>query len=237
MLSKKTLICLLVLSALQGNKAYAFPNFPGGRLAVELGLNYSTFDYHQELFYIWEDVNWRTVYSGGLYCELPITPKLSVAPGLRFLQYGDRVEVDYMESDQTVVTSWSGHFDMTQNYLALPVRIRIYPTVGRNIYLIGGPEFGYLLSAHAKNKLIINETFISDTSIVTYDNAKQEITDDLNRFHLSIGAGIGYRIPIGIHAGLTEIRYSRGLLGSAKPDRWFSDWKVQGFEFLVGFIW
>ena len=68
-------------------------------------------------------------------------------------------------------------------------------------------------------------------------SAYDDIRRDLQSTNVTLDAGAGFEFPMENHVGIAQIRYTHGVTGVAKKDKWFSDWKTRGVEALTGVRW
>ncbi len=119
--------------------------------------------------------------------------KFTLQTGLRFLSY----------RNEETVHGPDGLFDrfrLTQYHLVLPMRLRY--TLFRNVFVMAGPEVGFLLRA-------TSESEIYDVLTIQRSN----ITDSMNRFHLGWTAGAGYAFRVGGRRLYLQALYGRSLTG------------------------
>ena len=199
----------------------ASPALARVRPGIELGMNVSTLDYYEEL--PWWNNGWRPSFTGGVVVEFPFGDRVALTTGLRYAQQGNRVEVNLTGPPALV-----GEFRIMQNYLAVPVRFEVHPFPATGFFLAVGPEVGFLLSGRAVSEYTSSGVPFKET---------QDIGNILEEVNVAIDVGAGYSFPFVGHLGIVEARYSQGITSAAKKDRWFSDWKNKGVEFLAGIRW
>ncbi|NOT34769.1 MAG: PorT family protein [Candidatus Eisenbacteria bacterium] len=195
------------------------------RAGVEIGVNLSSLSYDDDdhfLLSYW-DRDWSNSLTGGVSLDVTLRARLGLETGLRYIRQGNRVEYDTGPIGPRAV----GKFRIVQDYLSIPVRLAYRPFASRRLCFSLGPEIALLLSG----RLIVEESMPEERS---EDN---NIKDDLDSSNLSLNAGAGLEFPVENHVGVLSLRYSHGLTGVAKEDRWFSDWKTRGVELLVGMQW
>lgn len=192
------------------------------RPGIELGMNVSTLDYYDEL--PWWDNGWRPSFTGGVVVEFPFGDRVALTTGLRYVQQGNRVEVNLMGPPALV-----GEFRIVQNYLAVPAWFEFRPFPAPGFFLAVGPEVGFLLSGRAESEFTISGS--------PQFRETQDIESSLEDVNIAIDAGAGFSFPFAGHVGIIQARYSQGVTSAAKKDQWFSDWKNKGAEFLGGMRW
>ena len=184
------------------------------RPVVEGGVNASTLDYDQPLGYGRD--GWRLSFTVGASVEVPLSERIRLAPGLRYVQKGNR------RSDRFV---YPIQYQIVQNYLALPVALRMTPFRSRSIALSIGPEVGFLVSAHSAHRA---GPFIGSSD---------DIRDDLENIDVALDVGAEYAFPIENHEGLVRFRYSHGLTDVAKEGHWVTGFSTRGLEWTLGLRW
>lgn len=200
------------------------PAWAGVRTGVELGVNTASLSYDDDsgFPFIYWDRHWRSSFTGGVTLEVPLQDRFALTTGLRYVQEGNRVELD-MRPDY----NFTEKFCVVQHYLSLPVRATWRPSPSRRFFAALGPEVALLLSGR-----IVVEA-------VSPPNGARgaDVTDDLNRVLLAMDAEAGTEFPFGGHTGVLTVRYAHGLTAAAKKDHWVSGWKTRGVECLLGARW
>jgi hypothetical protein len=201
------------------------------RPGVEIGANLSSLRYDDVPDYLadlWHR-RWKTSVTGGASLQIPLRGRLALATGLRYVQQGNRVQYDtFVPGFGRVV----GEFRVLQDYLAVPALLECRPLPSRRFFFTLGPEIGFLVSA----RIVTEQTLFSGGPPLTSSETRS-ITSDLDRTNLSLNGGMGLEFPMGVHVGVTSLRYSRGLTGVTRPNAWVTDWKTHGVEWSVGMRW
>ncbi|MDM1555073.1 porin family protein [Chryseobacterium indologenes] len=152
------------------------------RFGVKAGLNVSTVSNY--------NANSKAGFYGGLFATIPVAQDFSVQPEVLYSGMGAKSKYD--SSDK-----------INLDYIAVPVMFQ-YNALP-NLYLEAGPQFGFLVSAKAKD-----------------NNGSLDIKDGLKTFDFGLGLGAGYYFTpnIGVNvryvAGLTDIVKDRIGGDSAK---------------------
>jgi hypothetical protein len=138
---------------------------------------------------------------GGVSAEFGLSRALSLAPGLRFNQKG-------LIADFTFFNYGPIHTNLTQNYLEIPLYLRYRITdFGPQLYILGGPSIGYLLSAP------------SNTNMQSQDLSTMDVKADYTKFDSALELGISTRMPISQQLGVSiTALYSYGLVKIDKRD-------------------
>ncbi len=149
----------------------------------------------------------------GLNIDFKITEEvlLSFQPG--FAQAGAKLA--YVDSDNLYQDSLTIDIDA----LVLPVLINIISD-NKRFYFSSGLEFGYQLQS---------------TASTSSDNI--DISEELNKFNLSVNFGLSYLIPIGKTFLFIEARYSQGLINltnSQNEDSFVPRVKTSGLKLRLG---
>jgi hypothetical protein len=140
----------VVLSAL-ALASFSAPARAGARFGLEVGANVSSLRYTDANGIIsafgW-DPGWRASFTGGASVEFPWRRTVSVMTGLRYVQQGDKVEF----GTSPPVSSLTGEFRISQNYLAVPLLLAFRPFPSPRCFLAAGPEGAVLLSGKASTE-------------------------------------------------------------------------------------
>lgn len=133
----------------------------------------------------------------------------------------------------TIVENFVGLIDIeltnTYDYLSVPVFLKMkFFNSEAKPFLILGPEFSYLLSAHQK--------FDADIMVVDLDTTliDADIKDDVQTFEWALNFGLGLEFPISSHHGFIEGRYGLGLTPFNKEGE--ENYKNNVFYLNLGFI-
>src|SRR5215831_13488903 len=195
----------------------AVPSQAKVRPGVELGANVSSlkFDDMDSVPLNYWDTSSHASFTGGLTFEIPFADRLAIQTGLRYVQQGNRVHYD----DGTLRAT----FRFAQDYVSVPVLLgmRLLPSDRFSISI--GPEVSFLVAAN----VITEENSLAPST-------SQSIRHDIQSTNVLLDVAAGYDFPLQRRTGTVGVRYTRGLTGVAKQDRWVSDWKTQGIEALVG---
>lgn len=215
----------VVLSAL-ALASFSAPARAGARFGLEVGANVSSLRYTDANGIIsafgW-DPGWRASFTGGASVEFPWRRTVSVMTGLRYVQQGDKVEF----GTSGPVSSLTGEFRISQNYLAVPLLLAFRPFPSPRCFLAAGPEGAVLLSGKASTEF----------SSGGLPSDSHSITHNLKPANLSLDAEAGLEFPAEGHAGLVILRYTHGLIDTQEKNDWAIAWKTRGVEALVGMRW
>ena len=189
------------------------------RPGIEVGLNYSSFNYyHLDVVpATYWDPGWRPSFTGGATLQVPIRGRLDLVTGVRYVQQGNRVKFD----DGFL----KGEFRIYADYISVPALLTYYPMPQRRFFVSLGPEVGLLVSAYT----------IFDFPLLgsAYANDK----NNLESTNVVVDGSAEYEFPVENHTGLVSLRYAHGLSGIAKNGHWLTDWDTRGVEMLLGMRW
>lgn len=193
------------------------------RPGVEVGLNYSSFNYYHrdQVPATYWDPGWRPSFTGGATLQVPIRGRFDLVTGVRYVQQGNRVRFD--DGQGTL----KGEFRMYLDYVSVPALLTYYPMAKRRFFVSLGPEIGLLVSAYT----ILEYTV--PPLVAQYVNDKQQ----LERTNVTVDGSAGYEFPVENHVGVVSLRYARGVTGVAKNKDWLTDWDTRGIELSVGMRW
>lgn len=195
------------------------------RFGVEVGSNVAWLEYDEELS-PW-DTGWRPLLLAGATVQFPLRGPFAITTGLRYVQKGNHVDIDTGAGPVQLI----GEFQVTQDYVTIPVWIELRPR-GSELALSLGPELGMLTGARLEGELRLisggTATLIEDSD---------DIEDDLDGMDLALVFGATHEFPFAGRSGVINLRYSHGLVGVAKEDRWSSDWQTRGVEASLGLRW
>ncbi len=214
-----TLVAALVLTL-------AAPAHAKVRLGLELGANLSSLGYeHLEDFSFitdYWDPGWRMTLAGGVSLEVPVSSRFSFLTGLRYVEQGNRVKIDF-----PAPFALTGEFRIAQHYLAVPALVAVRPFRSQRIMLAAGPEGAWLM----------NGKMYMETSPPDLSGSSRSITKNLKPANLSLDAQAGFEFPAARHAKSVTLRYTHGLIDVQRKQDWGVAWKTRGVEGLVGMRW
>jgi hypothetical protein len=210
---------------------------PRVRVGLEAGLNQSNVNWTSESD-VWPtcETTYRPAWSAGVTLDVPLTPKLSLATGVRYVEY------------RSLGFFGRPGFDWHQvwRYVAIPVQVRMRPFPVRGVFLGLGPEAGYLLAAEGYwhhdivGPLSLQQvdaavarpmaTIFPGAGTVSFNSH-----DAYSRWNCALAGSIGYEFPVGNHVGLVAARYTHGLVDIAKSN--YVKRSTRGFELLLGGRW
>lgn len=168
-------------------------------------------------------------FSGGIVCSVNETVRMRA--GIRFHKMGNKVNFDGYYYDpiydliqfipvDSVKRQIDGYFKQNQYYLSIPISADIF-LKRLPVYVLGGCELGYLLSASSVEKEIVDGIAYPENF---YDRDK-----NLYRpLDFSLHAGSGVRLAVSSLFDLdVQLVYSAGLFIINNPDDWWTDFKTR----------
>ncbi len=192
-------------------------------ISLSAGLNFTNLNYNN-LFYIWEDTQYKFNYNFATLAEYQMAPALSIQTGLRYSVISNKVNIDPDIYDSSLPEDYvkQDYFNMSHRYIYSPLLVKYSFHSFINPYLLTGLEFGYLLSASS-------ESHFSDNSVMESDHLNQ-----LNRLNIAFDFGIGFEKKINSYNYFVSFLYSHGLLDIPKKDDWLMTWKSKEFYTMFG---
>jgi len=189
-------------------------------------------------------------WSAGATLDVPIGRRFSLATGLRYIEYGDRMEVTITStapSPQSV--RFKSH--TTWRYVAVPVLVRFRPLASRGWFVEAGPEAGYLAGAGQSTSIDeIPPLTLAHPGAAGPQGARARVrpaaaifeqvgTFDAirpyRRWNVSVAGGTGWELPWRGHTALVGARYTHGLADIAKSSVLVR--RTRGMELLAGWRW
>ncbi len=163
-------------------------NGQGTRWGISGAISFHRFDYVDPLPW-WEESS-QSFPAIGVYMEWPmhfiegpLGNILRFNTGLRYARLASKVDFALVLGDED--QEFTGAFRINQHYLLLPAQLELF--LGRApVYLMAGPEVGFLLTAGR-----ISETFTPEEF---RDRRSQTISRDLKRVSVFLYGGAGVRL-------------------------------------------
>ncbi|WP_312766360.1 porin family protein [Epilithonimonas sp.] len=153
----------------------------------------------------YEDSKSKAGFYGGVFMNAPLSEMFSIQPEVLYSQLGSKVT--QVSSGTILGTNYTNRTSASLNldYITVPVMFQFHATP--NFYLEAGPEFGFLVSAKAKD---FASTTVSGGETTT-TNESGDIKDNFSGFNMGAGLGLGFNFTenFGINAryvaGFTDI--------------------------------
>jgi hypothetical protein len=185
---------------------------------------------------------YRPAWSAGLTLDVPLTAKIALATGLRYVEYGEPLAISIVSVDGGA--SFERH--LVWRYLAVPARVRVRPFPLPGLYLAAGPEAGYLLTAWHQDRFTSAPVPMSSPPEIAAVRPQSGIFEDVgsffadprgaySRWNLALSGALGWEVPLAGHSAHVEARYTHGLLDIAKSET--VKRSTRGLELLAGWRW
>jgi len=201
----------------------------GVRPGIQLGINYVSLNYEDPMD-VWEP-GWRVGYSAGGFIEIPLATNFSLQPGLRYVQLGNKVDVDIGSEQQE--GRLCGEFKIIQNYLSVPILFKVNLHRSPTLFLLAGPEMGFLMSARSKESETIE---FESPSFREERSTDEDISENLESSNISLNAGLGIEFEVAAHSLHIQLQYSHGLTETAKEESWITNWKTREIRTSIGYL-
>ena len=213
----------------------------GVRVGLEAGLNQSKASLSTDLNLPDFEPAYRPAWSAGATLDVPCSARLSLAAGLRYVEYGD-LDV------ATLVTIGGGaryERHLVWRYLSVPVQVRLRPFPARGVFLGFGPDVGYLLTTWHQDDFRVSPSPGPSRAGAAARPAGQIFEDvgtffadprgAYSRWNLALAGGGGCEFPLARHTGIIEARYTHGLVDIARSQ--VLKRSTRGIELLLGTGW
>ncbi len=148
----------------------------------------------------------RTGFHAGVYLVQPLTPRLSVEPGLYYSTKG--VKVSQRLLDDTMVgglLNVKASIANVSHYLDMPVMLKY--TISEGFHIYGGPQVSYLLENKVRAEAGLLGFSVGHTV---------PVDPGLRKWDVALAAGLGYEFNNGLNLragydhGLTTLDEGRG---------------------------
>lgn len=209
------------------------------RFGAEAGVSYGQLSQDREQTFLPVDLDDgpRVEPTAGLLVHWAFHGPWGLTSGLRYTRYADGLSFDFevVGVSRQHITS-----ENALDYLLIPARIELAPFAGGRFGVSFGPEFGYLIQA--RRTLTIEDLPLPPPAP---GKTSAEIFEDVDgfddpdrtyeRFDVRVTAGVLCNVPLGVHLGRVEARYTYGLTDTHKAD--LVTQRTRGFDFTVGMVW
>ena len=196
-----------------------------------------------EAIYANKDYQFKNGFHVGGFVEFVITDQFSFQPELLLSFQGSKYESNDTEYKplpgfdqfETVTNTTT---NLTTAYINIPLMAKYY--VSEKLYLMVGPQVGYLVGAKSKSEGFAINAFAIFTppktiKTLTIIDSDTDVKESFKSFNLSAGAGAGYFFTENIFA---EARYNRGLSNDSQMVRFFNidpDAKASAIQISLGY--
>ena len=204
---KKRILALAFLSALMAGQVYAQsttstsvnPKGNPGGIYIKGGVNFSNISTSNDGSY--RDGNMLTTFNAGVVADLPLSPLLSIQPGLVLNGKGAKVSHYYTVGGDVAA---SDNLKMNPLYLELPVNVvvKLPVTTGTNFFIGAGPYGALGIGGKYKATATVAGASGETTRNIKYGSSND---DDLRRFDYGVNALAGVeidRVMLGVNYGL-----------------------------------
>jgi|SRR5690554_128354 len=157
------------------------------RLGAKGGVNFATFNGDNL-----GDIKSRTGFHIGGLVEIPVTEKFSVQPEILYSAQG----AEYKDSGREGGVNYSYEYKNKLDYISVPVMAKFYVIDG--LAIEAGPQVSFLTSSKSEYEGTLGDVTVSGESDL----------EDVSKVDFSLGAGVSYRLPVGVFFGA---RYNFGL--------------------------
>lgn len=201
------------------------------QIGANVGASYSTFSLKS-----FEDQpgidEFQYGYTPGIFVSIPIeysfNGPLALQTELNFIQKGMETEYAFIEDPQNY-TKFQASSSL--NYVQTPLLMKV--KLGKGPFrasVYAGPAVSFMVSG---NQYSLIEALIMGDYYSEESNEAVDFDDSLNRWEISVIAGIGLELDAGPGAFTLDLRYHQGLTSLSKsPDIKFLN---RGFSSALGY--
>ncbi len=193
---KLTFVTLLILGlalpAVAAPKAIVF--------GLKGGIDYSNLDYSHDAY----ESDYLLGYGGGITLGTPASPAFGIDLDILFLRKGAKKEYRNGSSPESEIIT----FETKLDYIVVSPLVRFSPgRGGAGIYMLAGPEFGYLLDA------------TSTSSSSGSPDIDHDLSDSYKDLDMGVSFGMGFQSSQDRGPSFfVESRYALGLTNLADED-------------------
>lgn len=177
----------LVLLAAIAVTSIATVNAQEVRLGAKGGVNFATFNGDNL-----GDIKSRTGFHIGGLVEIPVTERFAVQPEILYSAQG----AEYRDKGTELGANYDYTITQKLDYISVPVMAKFYVIDG--LAIEAGPQVSFLTSSKSEYEGTLGGVTVSGESDL----------EDVSKVDFSLGAGVSYRLPVGVFFGA---RYNFGL--------------------------
>ncbi len=202
----------LVIAAMVSTTLLPFHATAQISLGTRQGVSFSTLS---KIGDIYDNDQFTTSYTGGIFMNVPVKGHLSFAPEVNFIRKGRSDELN-----EGTLGNRSAHYD----YLQVPVMVRYNSTLSESdkytIFFNAGPYAGFLLKSQTKQ---------AGSSEWTNDTYKSNDKDP----DFGLIAGGGVTVPLNKFKLQFDLRYEMGL---TKLNHQPEDYRTKAISLAAGIM-
>ncbi|MGH1517172.1 porin family protein [Chryseobacterium sp. JK1] len=140
-------------------------------------------------------------FHAGAFVNIPLSKQFSLQPEVLYNQMGAKDVIYSTETDNGVTNvKTKAQSRVKMDYISVPLMLQMRPV--DNFYIEAGPEFSYFITGKNKGETTVASTTGGVTTTTTSSHSSDIDKDQINRFNVGLGLGLGYDITsnIGISA-------------------------------------
>ena len=158
-------------------------------------------------------------FGAGVYAEIPVNKKVTVKPGLNFMQKGVKIANNFTEEG----TQFKQNVKANLNYIEVPVlAIYNFKGTGGKWFVGAGPSAGYGISGKLKGDLEINDGQNSQREPFSVHAFRKENDNgaDFKRFDMGVEGVAGHNLSKKM---AVQLNYLHGLRNIANASGFDND--------------
>ncbi|HPT14027.1 MAG TPA: porin family protein [Bacteroidales bacterium] len=202
----------LIITAMVSIMLLSFPAIAQISVGTRQGISFSTLS---KIGDIYDNNQFTTSYTGGIFLTVPVKGHLSFAPEVNFIRKGRSDE-----QNEITLGNVSKHYD----YLQVPVMVRYNSTLTESdnytIFFNAGPYAGFLLKSQTKK-----------AGSSEWINDSYESNDKDPDFGLMAGGGV--TVPLNKCKLQFDLRYEMGL---SKLNNQPEDYRTKAISLAAGIL-
>lgn len=155
--------------------------------------------------------NQKLGFNAGVFVNIPLSKDFALQPEVLYNQIGAKSVLNSTDLETaTGSIKTQTDYSTTMSYISVPVMLQMRPS--KNFYVEAGPEFSYFINGQNKGTNTVTTTSGTVTTTQVSSTSQDINKDDVNKFNLGLGLGLGYNFTphLGINAryinSLTDMR-------------------------------
>lgn len=145
----------------------------------------------------------------GGFVEISLTKKFAIQPELLYSMEGTKYELIDSQTSLSVISTEKSVGKIKMNYINVPLLAKYYAI--DKLYLVAGPQFGFLTSAKQDEDYTYT---VTGQPTQTINSKDVNVKKDYKSLNISASFGGGYHFTDAI---FVEARYNIGLSNIAEP--------------------
>jgi hypothetical protein len=156
----------------------------------------------------------RTGFYAGVFLEIRLKKRLSLEPGLAYVQKG--IDLDFSTTTGTASSQTAYRFarSIHTNYVAIPVVVKYYLGHKQRFYVAGGIYDAFAVKSKIKEASTSSASIFASGGLPAYSTSYSTLSEIKTRvIDCGLVGGVGFNLPVGTRFSVgIDARVNVGLI-------------------------